>query len=217
MYKPAGLEGVSNAPAAVLLCIMNMIQIIGLFALGYALGNFSPAYLFGRKVGRFDIREQGSGNAGATNVMRTLGWRYGVVVFVLDALKGAAAAGVGYWLGGEPGMGAAAVGVVLGHDFPVVLNFRGGKGIAATTGILLSLLPLPTLAGILVFILVVLGTRMVSLGSLVFVSGMAAYALLSQQPLALVVIAVGGAFFAILRHRENIRRILAGVENRISF
>ncbi len=114
-------------------------------------------------------------------------------------------------------MAAAAVGVVLGHDFPVLLNFRGGKGIAATTGILLSLLPLPTLAGILVFILVVLGTRMVSLGSLVFVSGMAVYALLSQQPLMLVVIAVLAAAFAILRHRENIRRILAGVENRISF
>lgn len=196
---------------------MNFIQIIGVFVLGYALGNFSPAYLVGRLVGGFDIREQGSGNAGATNVMRTLGWRYGALVFVLDALKGAAAAGAGYWLGGELGMAAAAIGVVLGHDFPVVLNFRGGKGIAATTGILLSLLPLPTLAGIFVFVLVVLGTRMVSLGSLVFVSSMAAYALLSRQPLVLVVITVGAALFAILRHRENIRRILAGVENRVSF
>lgn len=196
---------------------MNLIQIIGVFALGYALGNFSPAYLVGRLAGGFDIREQGSGNAGATNVMRTLGWRYGALVFLLDALKGAAAAGVGFWLGGDLGMAAAAIGVVLGHDFPVVLNFRGGKGIAATTGILLSLLPLPTLAGILLFVLVVVGTRMVSLGSLVFVSGMALYALLSQQPLMLVVIAVGAAVFAIVRHRENIRRILAGVENRISF
>jgi glycerol-3-phosphate acyltransferase PlsY len=69
----------------------------------------------------------------------------------------------------------------------------------------------------LVFILVVLGTRMVSLGSIVFVSGMAAYALLSQQPVTLIVIAVAAAIFAILRHRENIRRILDGVENRISF
>lgn len=200
-----------------LLFIMNLIQIIGVFALGYALGNFSPAYLVGRLAGGFDIREQGSGNAGATNVMRTLGWRYGALVFLLDALKGAAAAGVGFWLGSDLGMAAAAIGVVLGHDFPVVLNFRGGKGIAATAGILLSLLPLPTLAGILLFVLVVVGTRMVSLGSLVFVSGMALYALLSQQPLMLVVIAVGAAVFAIVRHRENIRRILAGVENRISF
>ncbi len=196
---------------------MNVMQILGLFALGYALGNFSPAYLIGRQVGRFDIREEGSGNAGATNVMRTLGWRYGLLVFVLDALKGATAASVGYWLGGEPGLAAAAIGVLLGHDFPVSLNFRGGKGIAATIGILLSLLPLPTLAGILVFVLVVLGTRMVSLGSLVFVSGMAAYSLLSKQSLVLIIVAVGAALFAILRHRENIRRILAGVENRISF
>lgn len=196
---------------------MTFIQIIGVFTLGYALGNFSPAYLVGRLAGGFDIREQGSGNAGATNVMRTLGWRYGALVFVLDALKGAAAAAAGYWLGGDVGLAAAGIGVVLGHDFPAVLNFRGGKGIAATTGILLSLLPLPTLAGILVFVLVVLGTRMVSLGSLVFVSGMAAYALLSQQPVALIVIAVAAAVFAILRHRENIQRILTGVENRISF
>lgn len=196
---------------------MNFLQIIGLFALGYALGNFSPAYIVGRLAGGFDIREKGSGNAGATNVMRALGWRYGALVFVLDALKGAAAAGAGYWLGGDAGLAAGAIGVVVGHDFPIALNFRGGKGIAATTGILLSLLPLPTLAGILVFLLVVLGTRMVSLGSLVFVTLMAAYALVSQQPLVLIVVAVGAAVFAILRHRENIRRILAGVENKISF
>ncbi|HOS54377.1 MAG TPA: glycerol-3-phosphate acyltransferase, partial [Anaerolineaceae bacterium] len=167
---------------------MKLLQITGLFLLGYALGNFSPAYLIARKVGRFDIREKGSGNAGATNVIRTLGWRYGLLVFLLDALKGATAAGAGYWLGGETGLAAAAIGVVLGHDFPVVLNFRGGKGIAATTGILLSLLPLPTLAGILVFVLVVLGTRMVSLGSLVFVFGMAVYVIVTQQPLMWVVV-----------------------------
>ena len=98
----------------------------------------------------------------------------------------------------------------------MVLNFRGGKGIAATTGILLSLLPLPTLAGILVFVLVVLGTRMVSLGSLVFVFGMAVYVIVTQQPLMWVVVVVVAALFALLRHHENIRRILAGVENRIS-
>ena len=210
-------EGVTNRLLRVLFCIMNIPLILSAFLLGYALGNFSPAYIVGRKVGNFDIREQGSGNAGATNVMRTLGWRCAVLVFVLDILKGAGAVAIGYWVGGNYGLAAAGIGVVLGHDYPAVLNFRGGKGIAATTGVLLSLIPLPTLVGILVFVLVVLGTRMVSLGSLVFVSGMAVYTLLSHQPIFLMVIAVVAAIFAVLRHHENIQRILAGVENKISF
>lgn len=195
---------------------MTAFTLIGIFVLAYALGNFSPAYLFGKWFGGFDIRERGSGNAGATNVVREMGWRFGAIVFVLDILKGLGAVAVGYWLGGSQGIAAAAFGVVLGHDFPVLLNFRGGKGVAATTGILLSLFPLPTLIGIVTFVLVVVLTRMVSLGSLVFVTGMAAYTLISGQPAALAVAVVGIAVFAILRHRSNIERILKGTENLIS-
>ncbi len=195
---------------------MMLIKFLGIFILAYALGNISPAYVVGKLAGGFDIREHGSGNAGATNVLRTLGWRYGALVFVLDVLKGLAAVGAGYWLGGTSGMTAAAFGVVLGHDFPAVLNFRGGKGIAATTGILLNLFPVPTLIGILVFVVVVLLTKMVSLGSLVFVISMAVYTLISGQPTAMVAVAVGLAVFAVVQHRANIQRILAGAENKIS-
>jgi len=195
---------------------MTVFTLIGIFILAYALGNFSPAYLLGKWVGGFDIRERGSGNAGTTNVVRVMGWRYGAVVFVLDILKGLAAVAIGFWLGGNQGVAAAAFGVVIGHDFPVVLNFRGGKGVAATTGILLSLFPLPTLIGLFLFVLVVVLTRMVSLGSLVFVTGMAAYTLISGQPVALAVAVVGIAVFAILRHRTNIKRIFAGTENLVS-
>lgn len=196
---------------------MNIPLVVIALLLGYALGNFSPAYLLGRWIGGFDIREQGSGNAGATNVMRTLGWRYGVLVFTLDIIKGAAAAALGFWLAGNFGLAAAGVGVVLGHDYPAALGFRGGKGIAATTGVLLSLIPIPTLVGILVFVLIILGTRMVSVASLTFVSGMAVYTILTNQPLYLIALAVIAAIFAIVRHKDNIRRILAGVENKISF
>lgn len=196
---------------------MTAFTQLGVFLLAYALGNFSPAYLFGRWIGGFDIRERGSGNAGATNVVRVMGWRYGAIVFILDILKGLAAVAIGYWLGGSVGIAAAAFGVVLGHDFPVLLNFRGGKGVAATTGILLSLFPVPTLIGISLFILVVVLTRMVSLGSLVFVTGMAAYTLVSGQPVALAVAVVGIALFAILRHRSNIKRIFNGTENLVSY
>ncbi len=196
---------------------MNIPLVVIALLLGYALGNFSPAYLLGRWIGGFDIREQGSGNAGATNVMRTLGWRYGVLVFTLDIIKGAAAAALGFWLAGNFGLAAAGVGVVLGHDYPAALGFRGGKGIAATTGVLLSLIPIPTLVGILVFVLIILGTRMVSVASLAFVSGMAVYTILTNQPLYLIALAVIAAIFAIVRHKDNIRRVLAGVENKISF
>jgi len=196
---------------------MMVIKIIGIFILAYVLGNLSPAYIVGKVAGGIDIREHGSGNAGATNVLRLLGWRYGALVFILDVLKGLAAVGAGYWLGGTSGMTAAAFGVVLGHDFPAVLNFRGGKGIAATTGILLNLFPVPTLIGILVFVVVVLLTKMVSLGSLVFVISMAVYTLISGQPTAMVAVAVGLAVFAVVQHRANIQRILAGAENKISY
>lgn len=194
-----------------------VFKLLGIFILAYALGNFSPAYLCGRLFGGFDIRERGSGNAGATNVVRELGWRYGVLVFVLDALKGIAAVALGSWLAGNPGIAAAGFGVVIGHDFPVVLNFRGGKGVAATVGILISLFPVPTLIALAVSILVVTLTRMVSLGSLIFVTGMAVYSLVSGQPVALAIAAVGIAVFAILRHRANIKRILNGTENMLSY
>ncbi len=195
---------------------MNIVQLTATLLMGYLIGNISPAYLLGRSVGNFDIRERGSGNAGATNVMRLIGWRYGALVFILDMLKGLLSSSLGFWLAGYPGLAAAAFGVILGHDFPALLNFRGGKGIASTTGIFLSLFPLPTLAAILLFALVVLQTRMVSVGSLVFVLAMTAYTLITNQPLVLGVLAVAVAVFALLRHKENIKRILNGVENKIT-
>jgi glycerol-3-phosphate acyltransferase PlsY len=195
---------------------MTVLKLIALFLSGYLIGNFSPAYLCGKIVGKFDIRKQGSGNAGTTNVIRLLGWRYGALVFFLDSVKGLAAAVFGFWLGAELGVMAAAFGVVLGHDFPVFLNFRGGKGIASTIGIFLFLFPVPTLMTMLVFVAVVLATRLVSVGSLVFVVCMTGYILLSHQPIALLILGVGLTLFAFARHIENIQRILRGEENKLS-
>ena len=196
---------------------MMIFKLLGIFILAYALGNFSPAYLCGRLFGHFDIRERGSGNAGTTNIVRELGWRYGVLVFVLDALKGAAAVALGKWLAGNPGIAAAGFGVVIGHDFPVLLNFRGGKGVATTMGIMLSLFPAPTLIALVLLILVITLTRLVSLGSLIFVTSMAVFALVSDQPAALRIMTVGIAILAILRHRSNIKRLLSGTENKLSY
>lgn len=195
---------------------MTILTSLGLLIAGYLIGNISFAYYAGRIFGGFDIREKGSGNAGATNVIRVLGWKIGIGVFVLDALKGLAAAAIGLVLGGEVGAMLAAFGVVLGHDFPVFLNFRGGKGIASTTGIFLFLFPLPALGSVLLFILIVLVSRWVSLGSLVFVSCVLAYVLVSGQPTAYAVLAAGLTLFAFLRHSANIQRLLRGEENRLS-
>lgn len=196
--------------------MMETIKLIAIFLAAYLIGNFSPAYLIGRFIGKFDIREKGSGNAGTTNVIRLMGWRQGALVFVLDSLKGAAAVGLGYWLGETTGAVIGGFGVVLGHDYPALLNFRGGKGIASTTGIFLFLFPVPTLVAILVFVLVVLTTRMVSAGSLIFVAFMTGYILLSHQPLILSILAAGLMLFAFIRHHENIRRILSGKENKLA-
>jgi len=176
------------------------------------------ASLSGRSVfGKVDIRKVGSGNAGTTNVIRVLGWKQGMIVFILDALKGVLAAAVGKWLGAVPGTIAAASGVVIGHDFPILLGFHGGKGIAATTGIYLFLFPLPTLICLLILATVVLITRIVSLGSLAFVACMTAYMLLSHQPLPWILLSAGLTFFAFIRHAENIQRISKGTENKLSF
>lgn len=195
---------------------MKELIVLGILISGYFIGNISFAYYAGRIFGGFDIREKGSGNAGATNVIRVLGWKIGIGVFVLDALKGLAAAAIGLALGGEVGAMLAAFGVVLGHDFPVFLNFRGGKGIASTTGIFLFLFPLPALGAVLLFILIVLVSRWVSLGSLVFVSCVLLYVLVSGQPTAYAVLAAGLTLFAFLRHSANIQRLLRGEENRLS-
>ena len=195
---------------------MFVLKMIALLLMGYFIGNISPSYLCGRIFGKFDIRERGSGNAGATNVLRVMGWKFGVPVFLLDCLKGVAGVALGLWLGGEAGAALAAFGIVLGHDFPVFLKFRGGKGIASTTGIFLYLFPVPALIAVVVFVVIVLVTRWVSLGSLGFVVCMLVYTLVTAQPAAYVALAVFLTVFAFYRHATNIQRILRGEENRLT-
>ncbi|MBN2047961.1 MAG: glycerol-3-phosphate 1-O-acyltransferase PlsY [Anaerolineaceae bacterium] len=188
------------------------------FLIGYALGNFSPSYLLGKSVKHIDIREHGSGNAGATNVIRTMGWRYGALVFILDMLKGIIAVWFATRVLGAPWPPAfAGLGVVLGHNFPVLLGFRGGKGIAASLGILLFLFPVPTVIAYFTAFLIIIATRFVSVGSLSFIILMMLYTILSGQPFALILLSIALALLAFLRHNENIQRLIAGTENKLSF
>lgn len=182
---------------------------------GYLLGNISSAYLFVRHVLHKDIRELGSGNAGATNVNRVLGVWAGLQVFVLDVFKGVLAVLVGGWLAGMSGAMISGLAVVAGHDWPVVLNFRGGKGMATMLGVLLILLPEAAWMALLLFVVVVAATRFVSLGSLVVCLMAAPFAVVMEQPLALVLLFAALGLMGIFQHRANIGRLLKGTESRL--
>ncbi|MGE5570268.1 MAG: glycerol-3-phosphate 1-O-acyltransferase PlsY [Rhodospirillales bacterium] len=193
----------------------------GLLALiaAYLLGSVPFGYLLVRaKTGR-DVRSMGSGNIGATNVLRTTGRLLGVVTLLLDIGKGFLAV----WLAGRltggstAWMSAAALAVMVGHAFPVFLKFRGGKAVASFVGAFLCLAPGPLAAVLVVFVAVVAATRYISLGSIIGAATLPLAVWLISHPGAPVVLAAaaGGAFI-IWRHKENIARLRAGKENVLS-
>jgi glycerol-3-phosphate acyltransferase PlsY len=199
-------------------------------AIGYVFGLFQTGYIYGRLHG-IDIRNHGSGNAGTTNMLRTLGKKAGVITLLGDAFKCVfAVLFVRVLLGGRypdilPLLSFyTAAGVILGHNFPFYLNFHGGKGIAATAGLILSLNWVMTLLGILVFGSTVFLTHYVSLGSLlVYVGIMVELIVMGQHGVfgmtqrylnEMYLVAAALAVLAFWMHRENIRRLLKGEERK---
>lgn len=183
--------------------------------IGYLLGNISSAYLYVRHVMHADIRELGSGNAGATNVNRVLGLGPALRVFILDVLKGVAAVLLGSWLAGSTGGMLAGLAVVAGHDWPVVMGFRGGKGMATTVGVLLALLPKAVLPVVLLFVVTVAVTRFVSLGSLVVCVSLAPATMILGETMMAVLFFGALGLMGIFQHRSNIGRLLRGTESRL--
>jgi glycerol-3-phosphate acyltransferase PlsY len=188
-------------------------------ALAYLSGSLPFAYLAGAVKG-VNLRMQGSGNLGATNVFRVLGWKIGLAVFLADVLKGALPVlllprQVG---GGDPTLWAIACGVaaIAGHVRPVFLGFRkGGKGVATASGVFFALAPLPMLVAFAVFVVVVLATGYVSLGSLISAALLPALLLVTQggsSPLFIVSLIVSA--FVFWTHRANIARLRRGEEHR---
>ncbi|MCI9075311.1 MAG: glycerol-3-phosphate 1-O-acyltransferase PlsY [Dorea sp.] len=202
-------------------------------AIGYAFGLIQTGYLYGKSQ-NVDIRKMGSGNAGATNALRTLGWKAGAITFFGDAFKCIFAIiltcvifrnsqrDILMVLSMYTGMGA-----VLGHNYPFYMHFKGGKGIAVTAGLIASTTNSWTVVLCLaVFAGIVAGTRYVSVGSMtvvvvyfisVVILGQAGYYKVTGGPLyeiyAIVFLLVVSAFF---KHRANIKRLLAGTENKLS-
>jgi acyl phosphate:glycerol-3-phosphate acyltransferase len=183
----------------------------------YLVGAVPIGWLVARAFGVSDIRRHGSGNIGATNVLRTLGRLPAVVTLLADVLKGYLAVMLGAALGGgEPGLAAAStVAAVVGNCWSVFLGFRGGKGVATGLGALLRTVPLATLAALPVFVAVVATTRYVSLGSLLAAACVPLGAVMLGYPRASAVAALAVAAIVIARHHANIARLRAGTESRL--
>jgi glycerol-3-phosphate acyltransferase PlsY len=182
----------------------------------YLLGSVSFSILFARWLRKIDIRQHGSGNAGATNTLRVLGKGPAIAVFLLDIAKGIAAVLLGRLLGNAEWVPVAAgLAAIVGHNWPLYFRFKGGKGIATTIGALTMLAFLPALVAGIVAILTIVITRYVSLGSIVFAVLLPITITLFHLDAVYVWGAVIVAVLAVLRHRKNIVKLLKGTENKL--
>lgn len=194
-----------------------MVWSITAVIVSYLLGSVSFSFLFGKLMKGIDIRDHGSGNAGATNTLRTLGKGPAILVLALDIAKGVAAVWIGKWLGGDSAWVPALCGIsaIVGHNWPVFFRFRGGKGIATAIGVLATLCFLPALYAGIIAILSIFITRYVSLGSLIFVFLTPLFLLILLYPWPLFWSSFIICIFAFWRHRTNITKLIQGKENKL--
>lgn len=184
-------------------------------AAAYLLGSIPFSYLVARQRG-VDVRTVGSGNVGATNVMRSVGRGAGLLAFALDFLKGAAASWLGRRVEPDSALPAlCATLAVIGHMYPVWLRFRGGKGVATGAGAFLPLAPVATLAALVTFPVVLAVVRYVSVASIAGTLVLAFAAFLLGAPTSVVRAAAGMAVLIVWKHRGNLERITRGTENRL--
>lgn len=178
----------------------------------YFLGNIATSYIVSKRAAKIDIRKHGSGNAGATNVLRVLGVRAAAITFAGDALKGAAAVILGRYLGGDYGAVLAGLFVVIGHNWPILLKFKGGKGVAATIGSMLAINPLVVLIVIIIGVTILITTKYVSLASITGMIIFPIFMIILKQPAEYIAYSFLIAAIAIYRHRTNITRLMKGTE-----
>ena len=206
---------------------MTFVYVFLEILVAYLLGAIPSAVWIGKMLYGIDVRQHGSGNAGATNVIRVMGYKAGIPVLVFDVFKGWLAVQLGIWMpvpGLTPdimvyvriGLGLAAV---MGHVFPVYVGFKGGKGVGTIAGVGISLFPLAILFVLAVFIIVLAITRYVSLssilGSLVF--PLVVYFIIGERQPGLIGLSLVVAVFIPFTHRKNIGRLLKGEERKFDF
>ena len=184
--------------------------------LAYLIGSIPSGLILGKLFWHKDLREHGSHNIGATNAWRTLGKGAGIAVFIADSLKGQAGVALGLVLAGTPL--AAVIGglfAIIGHSFSIFLRFHGGKGVATSLGVLTMLMGDVTFMVFVLWMTIVYMTRYVSLGSVVAGFLTPILAALFSYPMEYILFTVIAAILVIVRHRENIVRLMNGTENKI--
>lgn len=201
-----------------------IILFLGL-ASAYIVGSIPTAYIFGRVFKGIDIREYGSGNVGATNVFRVIGKVPGIIVLVIDTIKGLIS--VTYIASGflqfapvtRPELYTILVGLsaILGHNWTVFLKFKGGKGVATSAGVVMGLIPKIFWLGFLVWIITFFITGFVSLGSIIAVVSIPIFTLAFGEPAEIVIFMCLLCLIIVYKHRPNIRRLARGEEKRIRF
>jgi len=191
-----------------------MIYII--IGLAFFIGGLPFGYLVGKYIYKVDIRQIGSGNIGAVNVIRSLGIRWGILVLFLDLFKSFIALTLfkGY-LTQDHFLFLFSLLLVLGHDYSPFLNFKGGKGVATSMGIYLALFPIALIWAVPIYLLFLLVSGFPSLASLISLLSIPLIVYLYKSPSYLVILSIVLFLIALLRHKENIVRLLEGRENRI--
>ncbi|MBE9529503.1 MAG: glycerol-3-phosphate 1-O-acyltransferase PlsY [Proteobacteria bacterium] len=187
-----------------------------LVPIAYLLGSVPFGLMVARAMGGADPRSVGSGNIGATNVRRSAGKGAGIITLCLDFFKGFAPVYVAWYLGAAPfALSLVAFAAVIGHVLPVFTRFKGGKGVATACGVFGAISPGAAVLVVLSFVLIVAFKRYVSLGSIVGASLMPVFLSLMPGTRHFTVVGVAVAVVIIIRHRDNIKRLAAGTENRV--
>lgn len=199
--------------------------------IAYAIGSVNFSVLISKKMAGFDVREKGSGNAGTTNVLRAVGLKAAIITLICDILKGIIAVLIAFWIGNISQTAdkalliqIAGILVVVGHTFPIFFEFRGGKGIATALGVLLITNWKIGLICLVFAVVLIAITRMVSVGSMsaavlfpVLTLFIGDNFIVTQVGIKYFIYSLILAAFVIFNHRENIKRIMNGTENKISF
>ena len=190
-----------------------MLNISTLF-LSYLIGSISFALVVGKLFYKTDVRDYGSGNLGATNIFRVLGKKAGLIVAIADLLKGTFACLLPHIFNSSVNPIFCGLLAILGHVFPVFAGFKGGKAVATATGVLLFLTPLGTLTGFIVFILTLLLSKYVSLSSMLAGLAIFIYSLIFEDNV-IIALSLFISVLVIILHRQNIKRIIKGTENKL--
>lgn len=204
-----------------------MVILIIIIVVAYLMGSFNAAYWFGKWFHGIDIREHGSKNAGATNLLRVAGWKIALPAFIIDVAKAFGAASLtslqNLWTDGSEAFMILQISLgilaVIGHLFPLFSGFRGGKGVASTLGVVIAVHPLAALSAAGVFLLMFLITRIVSVSSMIAGISFPLFLLFvfKVNTSALLIFSVIVAILLLISHKENIKKLLKGEEKPLRF